>query len=297
VIGGVAAAIAAGVAAAVLALGGGGGDDDAPARPAAGLPRVDRFDSERAFAELRRQVELGPRPAGSEPLRRLAVRLRRKLPRGSFERVPGHPGLRNVVGRILGSRPAIAIGAHYDTKNLPGFVGANDGAAGTAAVLELARALRAMERPRGAPELRFLLFDGEEASDDSRPFRATGLRGSTAYAKRHDGEIGTLILLDFIAAKDLSILREHNSDRGLWRRLRAAAHDVGAGAAFPSGGLGGAITDDHVPFLERGVRAIDLIQWPYVCFHQRCDDMSAVSERSLDMTGESVLQLVRTLWR
>ena len=164
-------------------------------------------------------------------------------------------------------------------------------------MVELARALRAMDRPRGAPELRFLLFDGEEASDDSRPFRETGLRGSTAYAERHEGEIGTLILLDFIAAKDLSFRREGNSDRGLWRQLRAAARKVGASAAFPSGSLGGAITDDHVPFLERGVRAIDVIQWPYVCFHQRCDDMSAVSERSLDMTGESVLQLVRTLWR
>jgi glutaminyl-peptide cyclotransferase len=300
VIVGAGALIAAAVVAAVLAFGGGDGGSadggDATMRAAA-APRVDRFDSGRAFAELRRQVELGPRPAGSEALRRLAVRLRGELPRGRFERVPGHPGLRNVVGRIRGSKPAIAIGAHYDTKNLPGFVGANDGAAATAAVMELARALRAMQRPRGAPELRFLLFDGEEASDDSRPFRETGLRGSTAYAERHEGEIGTLILLDFVAAKELSIRRERNSDRGLWRQLRAAARRVGAGAAFPSGSLGGAITDDHVPFIERGVRAIDVIQWPYVCWHKRCDDMSAVSERSLDMTGESVLQLVRTLWR
>ena len=290
-IGGVTAALAAVVVAAVLALSGG---DSGGAPPA---PRVHRFDAERAFAELRRQVELGPRPAGSDTLRRLAVRLRRELPGGRFEHVPGHPGLRNVVGRIPGTRPAIAIGAHYDTKNLPGFVGANDAAAGTAAVLELARVLRGMERPAGAPELRFLLFDGEEASDDNRPFRETGLRGSTAYAERHEGEVGALILLDFIAAEDLSIRRERNSDRGLWGRLRAAAGKVGAEAAFPSGRLDGAITDDHVPFLERGVRAIDVIQWPYECFHRRCDDISAVSERSLDMTGETVLQLVRTLWR
>ena len=44
-----------------------------------------------------------------------------------------------------------------------------------------------------------------------------------------------------------------------------------------------AITDDHSPFLARGVPAIDLIQWPYACWHQRCDDLSAVSERSLDL--------------
>jgi glutaminyl-peptide cyclotransferase len=296
-IGGIGAVIAGAVVAGLLALGGGGSDGEPAARPAAAAPRADRFDSGGAFAELRRQVELGPRPAGSRTLRTLARRLRRELPRGRFERVPGHPGLRNVVGRIPGTKPAIAIAAHYDTKNLPGFVGANDGAAGTAAVLWLARALSRIERPAGAPELRFLLFDGEEASDDDRPFLETGLRGSTAYARRHDGELGTLILLDFIAAERLTIRRETNSDPELWSRLRAAARTVGAGTAFPAGNIGGGITDDHYPFLRRGVRAIDLIQWPYDCFHRRCDDISAVSERSLDATGEAVLELVRTLWR
>ena len=80
-----------------------------------------------------------------------------------------------------------------------------------------------------------MLFDGEEATDDSRPFIATGLRGSTAYAKRHAGEVRALILLDFVAAENLRIPREANSDRGLWSRLRAAAQAVGAGAAFPPG--------------------------------------------------------------
>jgi hypothetical protein len=292
-IGGIAAALVAGAVAAVIALGGGSdGDPPAPLGP----PRVDRFDSARAFAELRRQIELGPRPAGSATLRRLARRLRGELPNGRFERVPGHRGLRNVVGHIPGTQPAIAIAAHYDTKDLPGFVGANDGAAGTAAVVELARALGAMQRPAGAPELRFVLFDGEESSDDTRPFRETGLRGSTAYAERHAEELGAVIVLDFIAAKELRILREASSSRALWSELRGAARAVGAGAAFPPGN-GRGLTDDHVPFLERGVPAIDLVQWPYDCWHKRCDDLSAVSERSLDLTGETVLQLVRTLSR
>ena len=290
---GIGAALALVATALVLALRGGADDRE---RAAVAAPRIDRFDSGRAWAELERQVELGPRPAGSRTLRRLALRLRRELPGGSFERVPGHSRLRNVVGRLPGAKPAIVVAAHYDTKRLPGFVGANDGAAGTAAVLELARALARTERPPGAPRLRFVLFDGEEATDDSRPFTDTGLRGSTAYARRHGREIGALILLDFIAAKNLSIQREGNSDRRLWGRLRAAARAVGAGAAFPAGSRD-AITDDHVPFVARGVPAIDLIQWPYECFHERCDDLGAVSERSLDLTGESVLQLVRTLGR
>src|SRR5215210_1593577 len=137
---GAAAALAAAVVAVAIALGG-GSDDSPPARSASVPARVDRFDSGRAWAELRRQVELGPRPAGSRRLRRLAERLAREMPRGGLERVPGHPRLRNVVGRIPGTEPAVLIGAHHDTKRLAGFLGANDGAAGTAAVLELARAL------------------------------------------------------------------------------------------------------------------------------------------------------------
>ena len=62
------------------------------------------------------------------------------------------------------------VAAHYDTKALPGFVGANDGAAGTAAVVSSPARWRGSSGPRGAPELRFVLFDGEEATDDSRPF-------------------------------------------------------------------------------------------------------------------------------
>jgi hypothetical protein len=283
------------VAAVLGALALTGGDDRQAAAPAgAAAPRPDRFDSARAWAELGRQVALGPRPAGSPALSGLAARLRDTLPGGAFERVPGHPGLRNVVGKLRGRKPAIVVAAHYDTKALPGFVGANDGAAGTAVVIEIARALRAAPRPKDAREVRFVLFDGEEATDESRPFIATGLRGSRAYARRHHAAIRALILLDFVGAKNLRIRREALSDAGLWDDLRAAAQRVGAGSAFPSG-TGAGITDDHVPFLRRGVRSIDLIQWPYDCWHKPCDDIDAVAERSLDLTGETVLQLVRTL--
>jgi len=266
---------------------------DNPAAAPARL-KVDRFDGARAFAELRRQVELGPRPAGSGPSRRLAARLRRALPRGRFEAIPGHPRLRNVVGRLPGAKPAVVVAAHYDTKAIRGFVGANDGAGGTAAVVELARVLRRTQRPAGAPELRFVLFDGEEATDDS-DFYATGLRGSKAYERRHRGELRALVLLDFIADKRLRIPREEGSNRQLWTQLRAAAKRVGAGAAFPVA-TQPRITDDHTPFVRAGVPAIDLIDFDFPCWHKRCDDMSAVSERSLDTSGEAVLELLRT-WR
>jgi len=288
------------VALVVLLTGGSDGEvpegGPSPNVPASAAERADRFDSARAWKHLKYQVALGPRPAGSPQLAKLAAYLRARLPRGHYEAVPGHPGLRNVVGRIPGRKPAVVVAAHYDTKDLPGFVGANDGASGTAAVLELSRALRKVKRPRGAPEIRFVLFDGEEATDDSRPFEATGLRGSKAYAERHGDDVRALVLLDFVAEKgEMRIPREAGSDERLWKRLRAAARRAGSGKAFPPG-LVGEVTDDHTPFMRRGIPAIDLIDFTFDCWHETCDDLSAVSERSLDLSGEAVLELLRT-WR
>ena len=161
-------------------------------------------------------------------------------------------------------------------------------------MLELARALGQADRPAGAPALRFILFDGEEATDDSRAFERTGIRGSKAYARAHADELRALILLDFVAATDMRMVRESSSDPRLWRKLRSAATTAGVERFFPPG-TGAAITDDHTPFLMRGVPSIDLIAWPYDCWHEPCDDMSAVSEQSLDASGEAVLGLVRRL--
>ena len=110
--------------------------------PSEKATRQDRFDSPAAWAFLKRQVALGPRPAASPKSRDLAEMLRRSIPNGRFQAVPG--GLRNVVGTIPGRNPRrkVVLGAHYDTKDLAGFVGANDGASGTAVVRQLARAIK-----------------------------------------------------------------------------------------------------------------------------------------------------------
>jgi hypothetical protein len=268
----------------------------APAEPAARL-KVDRFDADRAWAELRRQVRSGPRPAGSRRSRALAERIRRALPSGRFEPVgKKHPGLRNVVGTLPGRRPAIMLAAHYDTKDIPGFVGANDGAGGTAMLLELARGLRRGHRPRGGRELRFVFFDGEESPDDAADFYETGLRGSKAYAARHRGEVATVVLLDFVAEKNVRIPREQGSDAEIWEFLRATAGAVGAQSAFPDEEVG-EILDDHTPFARAGVPAIDLIDFDFPCWHKICDDLDVVSRESLDRVGETIFRLASQLRR
>jgi glutaminyl-peptide cyclotransferase len=261
------------------------------------LARTDRFDGKAAFALLREQVQrYGWRPAGSPALRRLAVRLRSLMPRGRLEAIPNHPGLRNVVGIVPGRRPAIVVAAHYDVEAVPeGFVGANDGAAGTAAVVTLARAFAKGKPPQRARELRFVLFDGEEEPAGCAPFEACGIRGSRAYAARHAGEVSALVLLDYIAEKrNLAFARELGSDAAIWARLRRAAADVGVGALFPAR-RSGQILDDHTPFTRRGVRAIDIIDFDYPQRDSLQDNLDAVSQRSLDAVGEAVHLLVARL--
>jgi peptidase M28-like protein len=267
----------------------GGEADGSSARPPAAA-KVDRFDGAAAFRLLRRQVELGPRPAGSPESRRLARLLKRIVPRGRYQKVPH--GLRNVIGTVRGREPGyVVVGAHYDTKDIPGFVGANDGASGTAVVAQLARTIR---RPRHT--IQFVFFDGEEAPrgvSDSQ-FEEEGLRGSKVAA-RVFSDARAMVLLDFVGDKDLAIRREGYSDEQLWGRLRAAARRVGAADVFPATTQGGGILDDHIPFLRRGVPSIDLIDFEFPCFHRACDDLSAVSERSVDAVGETVYELLRGL--
>ncbi len=137
----------------------------------------------------------------------------------------------------------------------------------------------------------FVLFDGEESPGDApdAAFERLGLRGSKVAARTLD-HARAMILLDFVADKDLRIPREANSDAQLWARLRAAARRVGAVTRVPGRRAGRPISDDHVPFLRRGVRSIDLIDFDFPCWHRGCDDLSAVSERSLDASGRDRLR-------
>ncbi len=250
---------------------------------------------------IRAQVAVGQRPAGSPQLRHLAVTLRDLM--GStgqvsarFEPFPStglQQGLRNIVGVLPGSAPAILIGAHYDTEWHPkGFVGANDSAAGTAALLELARRLP-QELPANRREIRFVLFDGEEDPPgcSDRDFQFCALRGSRAYVAAHPGQVGDMILLDYIANRGARFPREQNSTPDLWAQLRSAAEEVGTESYFPPGIQGGVI-DDHYPFLAQGIPSIDLIDFSYPYADTVQDTVDKLDPAVLDAVGETVAQLV-----
>jgi glutaminyl-peptide cyclotransferase len=267
-----------------LALAACGGSDDSGEDP-------DRFDADRAFELIETQVAYGPRPAGSEASEKLGRELRRMLPNAEVQPLAG--GLVNLISVIPGREPAIVVGAHYDTEaTIPNHVGANDGAAGTAAVVELARTI-AEHLPEDHREIRFVLFDGEEEPPGcpDAQFERCALRGSKAYALEHRGEIGEMILLDYIANKGVRIPREANSDPALWEQLRDAASEVGHEEVFPDASAG-AIIDDHVPFIATGVTSIDLIDFRYPYADTAEDTPDKLSTESLDAIGESTAELI-----
>jgi glutaminyl-peptide cyclotransferase len=260
----------------------------ATARPLQVARVPNRFDGARALEYIRMQVSYGPRPAGSAASRRLAERIRKLVPLGRFQPVPG--GLRNVIGRIPGrdSKRLVILGAHYDTEDIPNFVGANNGGSGVAVLLELARRIK----PRALkPTVVLLFFDGEEAPGDS-DFSRYGMRGSRQAVKLFKKR-WPVIVLDMVGDRSLSIPREPNSNQALWQEIRSAALRVGAGRAFPSY-AGPRVLDDHIPFIEAGFPAIDLIDFDFPCWDKVCDDMSTVSARSLDLVGETVFEYLRS---
>jgi Zn-dependent M28 family amino/carboxypeptidase len=250
-------------------------------------------------------VALGPRPAGSRASDEEVGLIVRELRRAGVSHVRIQHPYRNVVGEIPGSRPGtVVVGAHHDTKDVPGFVGANDGASGVAVVLELARALPSR---LDGPSVSLALFDAEEARGN-RPFERDGARGSrqyVAYARR-GGEQGSppldriraMVLFDMVGDCDLRIPRELGSDPRLYGAFADAARTAG-GDPSPFTGQTNAILDDHVPFRVAGVPALDAIDLdfgpgppPGDYWHTRADDLGHVCAGSLDAVGEAAVRAI-----
>jgi len=290
--------------AAAVGLAGCGGVPSAPSVPApVRVPShpPPSFDARRALGDLRAQVRLGPRPAGSPAGRREAELIARKLSAAGVSGVRVQKPFLNVVGRIPGTEPgAIVVGAHHDTKEIPGFVGANDGASGVAVVLELARDLA--PRWRG-PEIDFALFDAEESpgsGNGARAFVRSGDRGSRQYVRyARSGAQGTpslgsvkaMVLFDLVGDCDLQIPLEHNSDPTLYGLFASSA-----GPGSPFSGATAGVLDDDTPFHQAGVPAVDLIDFHYgpgpapgAYFHTTADNLSHVCASSLGKVGSAAL--------
>jgi len=295
------------VAAAVLALACDGAAAEDPREPSsmtttqsASVPSHPAFDSSRAWQDVERQVAFGPRPAGSAAIQQTRDYIVAELKAAGIETrlqpfiamTPlGDVSMANVIGTIPGRRPErIALASHFDTKLFRDirFVGANDGASSTAALLELGRVLA---KRQNAFTIELLFFDGEEAVVE------WGRNNDNTYGSRHYVEtaqrngtlagLRALVLLDMIGETGLLIRRDANSTPWLVDIVWAAAARIGHRAAFSNELT--AIDDDHMPFLRAGVPAVDIIDLEYPAWHTANDTIDQISPQSLQIVGDVVL--------
>lgn len=284
----------------------------APAEAAAVDPGpLPQIDARRAFQYTREVTAFGPRYMGSENHKKLERYIIDHLKGDQVEddaftadTVEGKFPVRNIIAKYPGTKDGIiVILGHYDT-NYPlretGFVGANDGGSSTAILLEYANQLRGKKRDGYSVWL--VWTDGEEAI---RQWSATdSLYGTRHLAEKWDKDgtlkkIKALMVMDMIGDADLDILRDTNSTPWLLDLIYAAAQRAGYQSHFYA--LQGAIEDDHLPFVKRGVPCADVIDIDYgynnVFHHSPQDTMDKLSPKSLEIVGNTTLETVRLLDR
>jgi Zn-dependent M28 family amino/carboxypeptidase len=258
-----------------------------------------RFDADRAWEHLRELVGIGPRPAGSPGIERARTYIKAQLAAAGVtatdqawdQRTPlGTVRMVNLVATIPGaSKNRLIIAGHYDTKLFRefAFVGANDGGSSAAFLIELARVLKGRQN---ALTIEILFLDGEEAVIEWRDNDHT--YGSRHYveAARRDRSLATLkamVLVDMIGDRDLRIRKELNSTTWLTNIIWDAARREKLSDYFP--GESTAVEDDHLPFLEAGIPAVDLIDFEYPAWHTAADTIEAVSAKSMQVVGDVLL--------
>jgi hypothetical protein len=272
--------------------------------------RVPDFDAERAFLDLERQCEFGPRVPGSEAHRRMEDWLVSILQSSTDEVVVDTfslevdtdpiPVLRNYIARINpDSKRRILLSAHYDTRPVADrdpdvskrdqpILGANDGASGVAVLIELARQFHE-RRPKVGVDLVF--FDGEDYGEDADRM----LLGSRRFAAENSDYRPLFgILVDMVGDRDLNLYQEIYSVQGspeTVRRVWSLAGQLGFDEQFISYPRY-AVMDDHVPLLEAGIRCINIIDFDYPYWHTTGDTPDKCSAESLEIVGTVLLHLV-----
>jgi hypothetical protein len=126
-----------------------------------------------------------------------------------------------------------------------------------------------------------LFFDAEDRGNlDGWPFSV----GAEQYAKALEEEPVFVIVVDMVGDQDQRLYWEGNSDPGLNKELWQVAHDLGYVEQFiPQ--VRWQITDDHIPFIDRGWTAIDVIDFEYPYWHTTQDTADKVSAESLARIG------------
>jgi Zn-dependent M28 family amino/carboxypeptidase len=266
------------------------------------------FSGQKALEYTQALVNFGPRPSGTPAMVKTQAYIVAQLKVNGWQvtedaftaRTPaGTLAMKNIIARKPGlSGRAVAITGHYDTKRFPfPFVGANDGGASAGAILELSRSLKDRTFKN---DVYLVFFDGEEAVNE---WTATdSLYGSRHLADKWQSagildRLTALINIDMIGDRDLRIVNELYSSEPLRRVIAQAAASLGYARHFNGGDL--PIEDDHVPFLRKGVRAANLIDFEYgpnhAWWHTAQDTMDKLSPASMEVVGRTLVEVIKRL--
>jgi glutaminyl-peptide cyclotransferase len=260
---------------------------------------AEKFDGQRALQHVVAQMAIGPRPAGSDAGRKTGDYIVAQLREQGWQVEEqefvyrGVPG-RNIIGKA-GTGPVALIGAHYDTRRVADndpdpasrtkpVPGANDGASGVAVLLELARTL---DKEHLRNEVWLTFFDAE---DNGRLDGWEFIAGSQEMASRLNVRPEMVVIADMIGDRDQQLYKEQNSNPELVAKIWDIAARLGYDEAFlPTAKW--AMLDDHTPFLQRGIPAVDLIDFDYPYWHTTQDTADKVAPESLERVGR-VLQVL-----
>lgn len=271
------------------------------------------FDGTRAFDQLQKQCEFGPRNPGSVGYKNCRDYLIQMMQRYAEQTILqpfllhfGRPTqtlqATNIIARFHPQKePRLLLCAHWDTRpwadmdpdpknRTRPILGANDGASGVAVLLELARLLQ-LSKPALGVDIVF--FDGEDVGDSHLP--STFCHGATAFAETYGNRFGYRfgILLDMVGDKDLQIFYESYSLQSapqivhkVWQQAQAL------GISEFIGQEGYAVYDDHMPLLRVGIPCIDIIDFDYPHWHTLQDVPANCSAASLEKVGRVVTAIV-----
>ena len=258
-------------------------------------PEPEFFDGERALADVEVQVAFGPRIPGTDGHARVIEWIRAELSASGWEsRIQSEKMLQHPIQNIVAYRgdemPQVILAAHYDTrmfadndpdpsKQFDPVPGANDGASGVAVLLELARVL-----PDETIPIWLVFFDAE---DNGRIQGWDWILGSTAFVAELDANPEAVVIVDMIGDADLNIYKERTSDQELVNEIWAVAAALGYEQTFiPEPKY--SMLDDHTPFLQAGISAVDIIDFDYPYWHTTQDTVDKVSGQSLEIVGRTL---------
>jgi glutaminyl-peptide cyclotransferase len=257
-----------------------------------------KFDGKAAFAQVEVQMKLGPRPTGSAAWQATGDYIIAQLKQFGWtveeQRFDYRgTGIRNIIGR-KGNGSVMILGAHYDTRRRADqdklnptapVPGADDGASGVAVLLELAHSLDASKLHN---QVWLAFFDAEDDGDlDGWEWTV----GSGYMAQHLTVKPEVVIVVDMVGDADQQIYYDRNSNtlwnERIWRTAAQLGYDK---YLIPQAKW--SMFDDHTPFAQQGIPAVDIIDFDYPYWHTTADTSDKLSPDSLEHVGRTLQVLL-----